>query len=59
MTRATCPYCHNRHCPNIGGSQYLCARCGRVYTYYPPSFESKVKATSTVFLMRLARILEE
>ena len=59
MTRATCPYCHNRHCPSIGGSQYLCARCGRVYTFYPTRFESQVKATSTVFLMRLARIMEE
>ena len=59
MTRATCPYCHNRHCPNIGGSQYLCARCGRVYTYYMAQFGAGVQATSTAFLMRLARIMEE
>lgn len=31
MTRATCPYCQNPHCPAVGDNEYLCASCGKVF----------------------------
>lgn len=58
MTRATCPYCQNPYCPAIGQNRYLCPNCRRVYTRHPTSFESGVKATSTLFRIRMAKILE-
>ena len=59
MTYATCPYCHNRYCPAIGRDRHLCSSCGRIYTHFPSKLHSQVKATSTLFRIRLAKILEE
>ena len=46
MTRATCPYCQNPHCPAIGDNEYLCASCGQ--TFRPGYVTVKEAATGTV-----------
>ncbi len=58
MTYCTCPHCHYTYCPAVGPHRYLCPECRRVYTMFPSSFESRVRATGAAFKMQMARILK-